>query len=89
MSHLYTLWKQIWKSYNGSYSIHRKEVETLLSFLISGSVVLFLAGVLFTFLKKGLSIFSKFALIGLKLYGIIFVGVLITYVFYCIHYYAQ
>ncbi len=89
MLHLYTLWKQIWKNYNGSYSIHKKEVEILISFLISGSVVLFLAGVLFTFLKKGLSIFSKFALIGLKLYGIIFVGVLITYVFYCIHYYAQ
>ncbi|MDP1459728.1 MULTISPECIES: hypothetical protein [Bacillus cereus group] len=64
-------------------------MEILISFLISGSVVLFLAGVLFTFLKKGLSIFSKCALIGLKLYGIIFVGVIITYVFYCIHYYAQ
>lgn len=89
MLHLYTLWKQIWKNYNESYSIHKKEVEILISFLISGSVVLFLAGVLFTFLKKGLSIFSKFTLIGLKLYGIIFVGVLITYVFYCIHYYAQ
>ncbi|MEI4618119.1 MULTISPECIES: hypothetical protein [Bacillus cereus group] len=61
----------------------------MLSFLISGSVVVFLAGVLFTFLKKALSIFSTFALIGLKLYGIIFVCVLITYVFYCIHYYAQ
>ncbi|MCQ6315999.1 hypothetical protein NPM03_17720 [Bacillus cereus] len=64
-------------------------MEILISFLISGSVVLFLAGVLLTFLKKGLSIFSTFALIGLKLYGIIFVGVLIMYVFYCIHYYAQ
>ncbi|MHB0803028.1 hypothetical protein PVK73_26790 [Bacillus thuringiensis] len=64
-------------------------MEILLSFLISGSVVLFLAGVLFTFLKKGLSIFSKFALIGLKLYGIIFAGVFITYVFYCSDYYAQ
>ncbi|MCQ6341486.1 hypothetical protein NPM06_17720, partial [Bacillus cereus] len=60
----------------------------MISFLISGSVVLFLVGVLFTFLKKGLSIFSTFVRIGLKLYGIIFVGVLITYVFYCIHYYA-
>jgi hypothetical protein len=58
MSHLYTLWKQIWKSYNGLYSIQKKEVEILISFLISGSVVLFLAGVLLTFLKKGLSIFS-------------------------------
>ncbi|MBG9615833.1 hypothetical protein ABE15_22345 [Bacillus cereus] len=61
----------------------------MLSFLISGSVVVFLAGVLFTFLKKLLSIFSTFALIGLKLYGIIFVGVSITYVFYSFHYYAQ
>ncbi|WP_144519822.1 hypothetical protein [Bacillus thuringiensis] len=61
----------------------------MLSFLISGSVVVFLAGVLCTFLKKELSIFSTFALIGLTLYGIIFVGVVITYVFYCFHYYAQ
>ncbi|MHB0802610.1 hypothetical protein PVK73_24255 [Bacillus thuringiensis] len=61
----------------------------MLSFLISGSVVVFLAGVLCTFLKRALSIFSKFALIGLTLYGIIFVGVVITYVFYCFHYYAQ
>ncbi|PGC81142.1 hypothetical protein COM39_29725 [Bacillus toyonensis] len=61
----------------------------MLSFLISGSVVVFLAGVLFIFLKKALSIFSTFARIGLKLYGIIFVGVVITYVFYYFHYYAQ
>ncbi|MCI0767259.1 hypothetical protein [Bacillus sp. TL12] len=61
----------------------------MISFLISGSIVLFLSGVLFTFMKKGISIFSKFALIGLKLYGIVFVGVLITYIFYCFHYYWQ
>lgn len=37
---------------------------------------------LFTFLKKEISFFSRFELIGLKLYANVFVGVRITYVFY-------
>lgn len=40
---------------------------------------------LFTFLKKERSFFSRFELIGLKLYANVFVGVRVTYVFYTFH----